>query len=150
VRQPKNLFSRLPSHASRLLRTARVAHLATADARGRPHVIPICFVIDGDDLFTPIDEKPKRAAPLRLRRVRNITTNPQVAIVVDRYDEDWQRLQYVLIHGRARLITRGELHRKALGRLKRKYPQYRKMTLRDHYIIVIRCKKVTAWAAGDA
>ena len=143
-------ISRLSPHASRLLRSARVAHLATADASGRPHVVPICFAIDGDHLFTPIDEKPKRARPLRLRRVRNITANPHVAIVVDHYDENWRRLRYVLIHGRARLIMRGELHRQAVRLLRRKYSQYRAMTLEDHPVIAIRPDKVISWAAVDA
>jgi len=65
------------------LRSARVARLATADASGQPHVIPICYAFDGRDLYSPIDEKPKRTSPLRLKRIRNIGSNPKVAVVVD-------------------------------------------------------------------
>src|SRR5262249_61325079 len=68
VRRKKNFFSRLEPRAARLLRNARVAHLATADRRGRPHVVPICFAIDGDNLITPLDAKPKKSAPLNLKR----------------------------------------------------------------------------------
>jgi len=146
----RKIFSRLAPHSARLLRSARVAHLATADDSGRPHVIPICFAIDGDHLFTPLDEKPKRAAPLRLKRVRNIRINPQVAVVVDRYDEDWRRLEYILMRGRARLVARGRLHRKALTLLRKKYAQYRKMTLGDRPVIAIRCETLAAWAAKYA
>ena len=62
------------------LRSARVAHLATANKSGQPHVIPICFVCDGKHFFSPIDEKPKRAAPTKLKRLQNIRENPQVAL----------------------------------------------------------------------
>ncbi|HEX2227101.1 MAG TPA: pyridoxamine 5'-phosphate oxidase family protein, partial [Candidatus Binatia bacterium] len=77
----------LSTGALRLIRSARIAHLATADASGRPHVIPICFVFDGKDFYSPIDEKPKRTAPSKLKRLRNIRENPQVALVIDRYSE---------------------------------------------------------------
>src|SRR5579883_3174839 len=82
-----------------LLRRSRVGHLATADARGRPHVVPVCFAFDGRRIVTALDEKPKRVGPRRLRRVRNIRVNPHVAFIVDRYDEDWRRLRFVLVLG---------------------------------------------------
>lgn len=145
----RKIFSRLSPRAARLLRRARIAHLATADLSGRPHVVPICFAVAGADLFTPIDAKPKRAAPLRLKRVRNIAANPQVAVVVDRYDEDWRRLQYVLLRGRARIVIRGKLHRKAIGFLRRKYSQYRKMALEGQPVIAVRCQSATEWFAGS-
>ena len=81
--------SRLAPHASRLIRSARVAHLATADAHGQPHVVPICFIFDGKNFYSPIDEKPKRVTASKLKRLRNIRENPQVALVIDRYDENW-------------------------------------------------------------
>lgn len=150
MRRQKKVFSRLSPAALRLLHSARVAHLATADEKGRPHVIPICFTIDGRELFTPLDEKPKRSTPLRLKRVRNIVANPQVAILVDRYEENWRRLAYVLVHGRATLATRGRQHRKAVRLLRKKYSQYRKMRLEDRPLIIVRCIFAVSWAAGDA
>ncbi|TMC89571.1 MAG: TIGR03668 family PPOX class F420-dependent oxidoreductase, partial [Chloroflexi bacterium] len=73
----------------------RVARLATADAEGNPHVIPVCYAFDGSRFYTPLDEKPKRVAESKLRRVRNIAARPEVALVIDQYDDDWSRLGYV-------------------------------------------------------
>ena len=129
------------------IRDARVAHLATADKSGQPHVIPICFVFDGKHFYSPIDEKPKRAAPAKLKRLRNIAENPNVALVIDHYDEDWRKLAYVLIFGRARVINRGILHRQAVRRLRRKYPQYRRMAIDQRPLIVIIPKRITAWGS---
>jgi len=129
------------------IRDARVAHLATADKSGQPHVIPICFVFDGKHFYSPIDEKPKRVAPAKLKRLRNIAENPNVALVIDHYDEDWRKLAYVLIFGRARVINRGILHRQAVRRLRRKYPQYRRMAIDQRPLIVIIPKRITAWGS---
>ena len=134
-----------PSQASRLVRSARVAHLASADAHGQPHVIPICFVFDGKEFFSPIDEKPKRSAPRKLKRVKNILENSQVSLVIDRYDDDWTKLAYVLVMGKARLLFRGEKHRKAITLLRRKYRQYRSMAIHDRPMIVIRPTRLVTW-----
>jgi PPOX class probable F420-dependent enzyme len=131
--------------ALRLLRSARTAHLATADKSGRPHVIPICFVFDGKRFYSPIDEKPKRIAPSKLKRLKNIAENPNVALVIDRYDEDWRKLAYVLIFGCARVIHRGIAHRQAVRLLRRKYPQYRRMAIDQRPLIVITTLRITAW-----
>ena len=109
----KPLASRLSQFASHLLRSGRVAHLATADKSGQPHVIPICFVFHGKHFYSPIDETPKRTAPARLKRLKNIRESPNVALVIDRYDEDWSRLAYVLVFGKARVLQRGDKHRRA-------------------------------------
>ena len=127
---------------SAFIRTARVAHLATADGSGRPHVIPICFAFDGKAIYSPIDEKPKRTSPLLLKRIRNIRSNPHVAVVIDRYAEDWLRLAYVLIRGRANILMRGARHKKAVLLLRKKYPQYRKMRLEERPVI---CITRTGW-----
>jgi PPOX class probable F420-dependent enzyme len=127
------------------LRSARIAHLATADKSGQPHVIPICFVFDGKHFFSPIDEKPKRTAPAKLKRLKNIAENPNAALVIDHYDEDWRQLVYVLIFGRARVIHRGIAHRQAARRLRRKYPQYRRMAIDARPMIVITPLRITAW-----
>lgn len=135
----------LSAGALRLLRSARIAHLATADAGGQPHVIPICFVFDGKCFYSPIDEKPKRAAPAKLKRVRNIKENPHVAIVIDHYDEDWKKLGYVLVLGMARILVRGKAHRDAVRLLRRKYPQYRGMAIHERPMIVVRPTRLSTW-----
>jgi PPOX class probable F420-dependent enzyme len=129
------------------VQSARIARLATADDKGRPHVIPICFALDGKELYSPIDEKPKKAAPLRLKRIRNIRANPRVAVVIDRYDENWQRLAYVLIRGRAKILLKGPKHKKAIQLLRKKYPQYRKMRLEDRPLIQIAISRWRSWGA---
>ena len=85
----------------RFLLTRRVGRLATADDRAIPHVVPVCFAISQATLYITIDEKPKRVAGPALKRIRNIERNPMVAIVVDRYDEDWTLLGWVMLRGRA-------------------------------------------------
>ena len=98
---------------------APVARLATVDAGGRPHVVPICFVLDGDTLYTAVDEKPKRSR--RLKRLSNIEADPHVEILIDHYEEDWSRLWWVRLRGVARIVE----DPRAVGLLAGKYPQYR-------------------------
>jgi PPOX class probable F420-dependent enzyme len=98
---------------------ARVAHLATVDPQGRPHVVPICFALEGDTLYTAVDEKPKRTR--RLQRLRNIAANPRVEVVIDGYDEDWSKLWWLRLRGTARIVD--DAHSVEL--LAAKYPQYR-------------------------
>ena len=137
----------LNRNVTRFVRSARVAHLATADARGMPHVIPICFVFDGKNFYSPIDEKPKRTVPRKLKRLRNIKENPQVALVIDRYDENWTKLAYILIMGKARVLVSGAKHRKAVHLLRRKYSQYRKMRIDRVPMILIGPTRTTSWGA---
>jgi PPOX class probable F420-dependent enzyme len=132
------------------LRAARVAHLATADAKGQPHVIPICFVFDGKNFYSPVDEKPKRVLPQKLKRIRNVLENPQVSLVIDHYDEDWRKLTYVLLFGKARVLTSGVKHRNAVKLLRRKYPQYRKMTIDRLPMILIRPRRIRSWGGASA
>lgn len=136
---------KLSHNEKAFVRFARVAHLATADARAEPHVVPICFVFDGKEFFSPIDEKPKRVAPIRLKRVKNIQVNSRVSLVIDRYREDWRRLGYVLITGTAKILSRGARHRKAIRLLRRKYPQYRSMAIDERPIVVIKPARITSW-----
>jgi len=137
----------LTLRASRLVRSARIAHLATADRSGQPHVVPICFAFDGNCFYSPIDEKPKRSAPAKLKRLRNITANPQVSLVVDHYEEDWSKLCYLLVTGRARVRHSGLTHDRAVTLLRKKYSQYRRMQIDTRPIIVITPKRITFWAA---
>jgi len=137
----------LASKVKAFVRSARVAHLATADRKGRPHVIPICFAFDGKALYSPIDEKPKKISPLKLKRIKNIRENPCVAVVIDRYDENWKKLAFVLIQGRARILLRGEQHRGAVRLLRKKYPQYRRMAIQDRPMIRIVPNYFRSWGA---
>ena len=137
--------SRLTASASRLIRSARVAHLATADKNGRPHVIPICYVFDGKCFYSPIDEKPKRNTGRELKRIRNIRENPNVALDIDRYDEDWRRLAYMLIFGKARVLRAGKTHQQVVKLLRRKYPQYRTMAIHERPMISITSKQIVVW-----
>ena len=127
------------------LRSARTAHLATSDKSGQPHVIPICFVFDGKQFYSPIDEKPKQTVPSKLKRLKNIRVNPQVALVIDRYDEDWRKLAYVLVFGKARIVQSGEKHRSAVKLLRRKYRQYRAMAIDERPMIAITANRIVSW-----
>lgn len=123
--------------------------MATADKSGRPLVVPICYAYDGRCFYTPIDKKPKRVSVGGLKRVRNILENPNVSIVIDRYREDWTRLCYVIIHGRAELIEEGEEYLDSLRLLCEKYPQYRNMNLSrlNLPVIKIASDRITSWGA---
>ncbi len=123
------MIADVPGWALDLLREARVARLGTADAGGRPLVVPVCYAFDGARLYSVIDAKPKRTR--NLRRLRNIAENPRVSLLVDEYDEDWTRLRWVIVEGRADVLTDGPEHAVAIDLLLAKYPQYRAMAL-DH------------------
>ncbi len=109
-------------HDPRLV-AARVARLATTDPDGRPHLVPIVFALAGDTLYTAVDSKPKRSRTLR--RIENARTRPEVTILVDHYDEQWDRLWWIRLRGRARVLDEGAEHGRALALLREKYPQYR-------------------------
>ncbi len=121
------MIADVPGWALDLLREARVARLGTADAAGRPLVVPVCYAFDGARLYSVIDAKPKRTR--NLRRLRNIAENPRVSLLVDQYDEDWTRLRWVIVEGRADVLTDGPEHAGAIDLLRAKYPQYRAMAL---------------------
>jgi len=132
------------------LSRTRVGRLATADAAGQPHVIPVVFATDGQKLYTPLDQKPKRVAPSQLKRVRNLLENPKVAFLVDDYDEDWTRLAWVLVRGAGKIVEKGEAHATGVRLLQEKYLQYEGMPLKDHLLIVITPSHVTSWKALQA
>ena len=131
-----------------LLNQTPVGHLATADAAGRPHVIPFCFACDGERIYTPLDAKPKTSRLRSLRRVRNILANPQVSLVIDHYEADWSQLWYLLVHGRAELIEPCAEQATAIALLRYKYPQYREMDLDGNPVIKITPERATGWAGG--
>ena len=123
----------------------RVARLATADSTGAPHVVPICFAYDGESFYSVLDQKPKRAPIERLKRVRNILSNPRVSLVLDHYDEDWSRLWYGLVMGTALLLRSGPEHGRAIRLLRRKYVQYQEMSIDASPVIRIDPERMTWW-----
>lgn len=131
------------------LEQARRAHLATADRAGRPHVVPLCFaVLDPQTLVFAIDDKPKsRTRPLK--RLRNLAQNPRFALVVDRWDEDWSRLGYLLISGSAAEVEDLERRRAAIDALRARYPQYIAMGLdaERHPVYALHVEDVHGWQA---
>ncbi len=127
------------------LHRMRVGRLATADAQASPHVVPVCYVVDGDCAYITVDRKPKQQHGQPLKRIRNIIDNPSVALVVDRYDEDWGRLGWVMLRGRASVIEAGEEHDRAQAMLAGRYTQYADMALDDLPVISIRIERVNAW-----
>ena len=129
----------------RFLARQRVAYLATADRRATPHVVPVCFVISARTLYVTIDEKPKRQSSAGLKRLRNIAENPAVAVVVDRYDEDWTLLGWVMLRGQAEVLTDGTEHDDAQALLRSRYSQLRTMRISQHPVIAVRIKQTTSW-----
>ena len=127
----------------------RVLRMATADASGQPYLVPICFALDGDTLYSPIDEKPKQASAGGLRRLRNLAENPRVSLLADHYQEDWSGLAYLLLLGRARVLVDGPLHRRALSLLRARYAQYLRMDLESRPVISIAIERVTSWGRLD-
>ena len=139
-----------PPSIRSFLDRARIAHLATADAASLPHVVPICYAATDSCVYFTIDAKPKRS-PTRLRRLRNIAANPLVAIVVDRYDEEWSRLGFVQIEGLAELVATEEEYVAAMAALTTRYAQYMRMSLslRTHPLIRITVNGWHSWGLLD-
>ena len=124
-----------------------MGHLATSTRDGRPLVVPICFAYHNAAFYIVIDQKPKRIGPFGLRRVLNIVENPKVCLLADDYDEDWKRLRYVIVQGKATILTKGHEHTAALLLLRRKYLQYRYMKLESRPIIKIKTLRTITWRA---
>ena len=137
----------LADERRRFLDAQRVARLATADAEGRPHVVPVCYALADDNLYFTIDAKPKRSGGTRLKRLSNIRQNPHVALVVDRYDEDWSRLGWVMVQGRADILEAGDEHDRAQSRLRARYRQLSEMRIEHLPVVAIRIERIIGW--GD-
>ena len=135
----------LSDRERRFLAEQRVAHLATADARAVPHVVPVCFALHESTLYITVDAKPKRALGTELKRVQNIVENPAVAVVVDHYDEDWARLGWVMLRGQAEVLTSGTEHDNAQALLRSRYPQLAAMQIAHLPVIAVRIARVTSW-----
>lgn len=129
------------------LATQRVARFASADAQGQPHVVPVCYCVIENSIYFSIDEKPKQANARGLKRLRNIEQNPKVSLVVDRYDENWSRLAWVMLRGKAEILAEGDEHAAAQRALRSRYVQYRTMRIDALPVVAIRIEHVAAWGA---
>lgn len=123
--------------------TARVARLATADRRGRPHVVAIVFVVEGAAIYSAVDAKPKSSTVLR--RLANIAANPQVSLLVDYYDDDWTQLWWARADGMARVLPDCP---GAVGSLAERYPQYRAEPPPGP-VIAIEVERWSGWSGGS-
>jgi PPOX class probable F420-dependent enzyme len=136
----------LSEQQARFLAACRVGHLATADARATPHLVPVCFAVCGGALYITIDQKPKGEVTA-LKRLRNIIKNPVAAFVADRWDEDWTKLGWVMLRGPAEILAEGAEHDRAQELLRSRYPQYRTMELAGLPVIAMRIERVTSWGS---
>ena len=145
MRYVSALFEHLSEDQVRWLRNSPVARLATADASGAPHVIPVCYAFNGRIIYSVLDRKPKNVALGRLRRIRNILDNPRVSLVVDHYEDDWQSLGYLLITGHAELLVDGSERVEAVKLLREKYHQYRAMDGDENPVIKLTPHRIIGW-----
>jgi PPOX class probable F420-dependent enzyme len=124
---------------------ARVARLATADAAGRPHLVPIVFAVVDDQVYSAVDAKPKRTTALR--RLANVRENPTVAMLVDHYDDaDWTALWWVRADGLGRVLDPGEPEaQRAIARLAQRYPQQRV----SGAVLAVDVKHWSGWSARE-
>jgi PPOX class probable F420-dependent enzyme len=125
--------------------SAPVARLATVAADGRPHIVPVCFVLDEQTLYFAVDSKPKRTT--NLQRLRNIAANAAVSILVDHYEDDWSKLWWVRVDGDARVVTDDAEARKAIKLLAARYSQYRAMAPAGP-VVAVAMGAMTGWSAS--
>jgi PPOX class probable F420-dependent enzyme len=126
------------------LTTARVARLATTDPDGRPNLVPIVFALEDDTLYSAVDSKRKSSS--KLRRIENARGRPDVTILVDHYEDDWTKLWWIRLRGRARVIDDGDEREHALALLAEKYPQYRADPPKGP-VLAVDVRDVRAWGA---
>ncbi len=129
-----------------LIKGAKVARLATVDQKSHPYVVPVVFVFHENSFFIPLDEKVKTVNPRKLKRVMNIEKNPNVTLLIDKYQNDWKKLFFLMIHGKATVIDgkNSKLMDKIYKLLISKYPQYQKIGI-GNSCIKINPTKVTFW-----
>ena len=131
----------------RRLEEARVARLATADGSGKPHVVPVTFAIEDETVFFAVDAKPKRTT--NLKRLRNMAANPSVSLLIDHYEEDWSRLWWVRVDGRARVLTDETQAQHAVDLLAGKYEQYRKARPSGP-VVAVAIERISGWSPDTA
>jgi PPOX class probable F420-dependent enzyme len=122
-----------------------VARLATAGPDGQPHIVPVTFAVDGDHIYTAVDAKPKSSR--LLRRLRNIASNPRVAVLADHYQQEWSGLWWVRVDGEASILTAPHELTRPLRLLAARYPQYR-ASPPDGPVIDIHSERWVGWAAS--
>lgn len=138
-------MARIDPEQEEKIANARVARLATVDEDSQPYLVPVVFVLFDGRIYIPIDEKKKDVKPDRLKRVRNIRKNPKVSMLIDQYSEEWSKLSYIMITGKAAVESPDEEISKTVKRmLREKYPQYDSIGISDTFIIV-RPEKLTSW-----
>ena len=130
----------LPVPSRRIIDEARRAFLTTLGLEGRPHTVPVCFALRAGDVVIPIDHKPKSGR--RLERLRNIEANPAVSLAIDRWDEDWSRLGWVMVQGEATIEREDRAPQELLNR----YTQYAQHPPRGE-LIVVRPRRALWWSA---
>ena len=130
----------------RRLGEAPVARLATAGDDGRPHIVPVVFVLHGDTLYFAVDAKPKRTR--NLQRLKNIAANPAVSLLVDHYEDDWTRLWWVRVDGTARVVTDEAQARRATDMLAEKYNQYGDARP-EGPVVAVHIDRITGWSYID-
>ena len=129
--------------ARRRFAAARIARLATVREDGRPHLVPIVFAVDGETIYSIADPKPKRG--MDLLRHRNIAANPAVSLLVDEYEESWERIWWVRVDGTGHVVEEGSERETAIRLLRAKYPQYRTWTTPFGAATLIHVERVTSW-----
>ena len=131
-----------------MVEPARVARLATVSVEGGPHLVPVCFVLVGDTVYSAVDHKPKKTT--RLRRIANIEATGRACMLVDEYhDADWTRLRWARLDGRARLVDNPDEAVRARSALVGKYPQYAR-TPPSGPLIALDITRWTGWSADEA
>lgn len=133
-----------PAEARERFAAAPVARLATADAGGRPHIVPIAFALAGETIYSAVDAKPKRTRALR--RLANVAENPAVSLLVDHWDEDdWDALWWARADGRGRVLDPAEPEaRRAIDLLQERYPRQR-----DHgEVLAVDVERWSGWSAA--
>ena len=133
----------------RFIESHRVAHLATANAQGRPSVIPICYAFPDAVFYSVIDEKPKTVSSNQLQRIQNIRSNPNIALVIDDYSEDWESLAYLHVRCLAEILEPGttQEHSVAITALRARYPQYSSMHIDVQPVIKLVPQRLRFWSA---
>jgi PPOX class probable F420-dependent enzyme len=132
--------------ARRRFAAARIARLATVTPDGRPHLVPITFAVEGDRIYSIVDEvKPK--ASTSLARLRNIDANPRVSLLVDEYRDEWNQLWWVRGDGSARTVGHGPDRARAMQALRAKYPQYQAVDLEFGPAVIVDIERWIGWSA---